>query len=207
MAEARASPAGWRRLRWRLRGAGTWPTFVACMAIDMVLLIELPAWSYDANVVDAFVIAGAANLAVVAVIGPLSGVLLRRRRRDLPRLIARDYACTALLVLVTAGFLVAGLAHRPEVLGSQRSFQAQSDAMRRYVASRAPAEYRAHIDRADSVRLSSGLYRTCVPGNDPQQALCLFIDTSRSPPAVRLDPDRAPNVRYFERRPAAFASP
>ena len=195
MAEAPASSANWRRLRWRLRGATTWPTFAACMVIDMVVLIELPAWSYDANLVDAFVIAGTANLAVVAVAGPLGGVVLRRRRPDLPRLIARDYTCTALLVLVAAGFLVAGLAHRPQVLGSERSFQAQSDAARRYVASQAPAQYRAHIDRADSVRLSTNLYRTCVPGNDPQQALCLFIDTSRSPPGVRLDSSRAPNVR------------
>jgi hypothetical protein len=183
-----------------------WPAFAAGVAIDIAVLMVLPPWGMDMAAVDAFLTAGAANLFVVAVAGPLAGLALRRRRPDLPRVVARDYAGTALLAALAAAFLAAGLAHRPAVLGARHAYQAQSDAMRRYISTQAPAEYRARIDRADSVRLDPQLYRTCVPGSDPQRALCLFIDTSQSPPGVRLDPDRAPNWRYFNHRPAAFSS-
>jgi hypothetical protein len=206
MAGAEATGRSWRRWRWRLRGATMWPAFAVGVAVDIAVLMTLPPWGTDMAAVDAFLIAGAANLFVVAVAGPMAALALRRRRSDLPRVVARDYAGTALLVVLAVALLAAGLAHRPDVLGAQRAFQAQSDAMRRYVITQAPAEYRTRIDRADSVRLDSQLYRTCVPGNDPQLALCLFIDTSQSPPGVRLDSDRAPNWRYFNRRPGAFSA-
>jgi hypothetical protein len=206
MAGAEATGSALERWRWRLRGATMWPAFAAGVTIDIAVLMLLPPWGMEMAAVDAFLTAGAANLFVVAVAGPLAGLALRRRRPDLPHVVARDYAGTALLVVLAAAFLAAGLAHRPTVLRAQHAYRAQSDAMRGYIATQAPPEYRAHLDRADSVRLDPELYRTCVPGNDPQRALCLFIDTSQSPPGVRLDPDRAPNWRYFNHRPAAFSS-
>jgi hypothetical protein len=33
-----------------------------------------------------------------------------------------------------------------------------------------------------------------VPGAKPDRALCLFVDTSQSPPGVTLDHNRAPNT-------------
>ncbi len=183
-----------------------WPAFGVCLVADFALLLSLPPWGDAMGGVDAFLVAGFCNLVVVAVAAPLAGLLLRRWRGDLPRVVARDYAGTALLAAATVALLIAGLVHQPAMADAQRSFQAQSDAMRMYVAHQAPAQYRRHIDRADSVRLDAHLFRTCVPGDDAQRALCLFIDTSQSPPGVRLDPDQAPNWRYFNHRPAAFES-
>lgn len=193
----------WTRWRWRLRGAAMWPTFIACLAADVALLLALPPWGDRSTVGDAFLTAGACNLVVVAVLAPLAGHGLRRLRRDLPRVVAGDYAGTALLLGVTAALLGLGLAHRPDVLSAQRAFAAQSGAMRLYLAAHGAAQYRRHADRADSVRLGNDMYRTCVPGDDPQWALCLFIDTSRSPPRVRLDTDHAPNWRYFNMAPSS----
>ncbi len=194
----------WTRWRWRLRGAVMWPTFAVCVALDTLILHRLPISGSATAVSDAFLIAGFCSLAAVAVLGPLLSVGLRRRRPDLPRLVARDYAGTAALAATTLLLLVAGLAHRPAVLAAERSFRDQGLALRAYVDAHAPA-YRANLARADTVRLDTDFYRTCVPSNDPATALCLFIDTSQSPPVVRRDTDTEPNVRYFLQRPGDFS--
>ncbi len=183
-----------------------WPAFAVCLIADTVLLYRLPVSGSSSSLGDAFVVSGFINLAAVAVLGPLLSVALRRRRPDLPRVIARDHAGTAALLVGTVAVLVAGLLHRPAVLVAERSFAAQGAALRRYVDADAPA-YRPNLSRADSVQLDPSLYRTCVPTGDPARALCLFIDTSRSPPSVRRDPDTDPNSRYFLGRPGDFAAP
>ncbi len=199
MGGAGAEGMTWTRWRWRLRGATMWPVFTLCLVGEIVVLELLPLSGDATDPVDAFIVAGFLNVVVVAVLGPLASTLLRRRRPDLPRVVARDYAGTALLVALAVVLLGLGLAHRPAALRERRSYQAQSDALRMYVAHQAPASYRGNVNRADSIRIDSGLYRSCVPSNDPQQALCLFIDTSESPPGVRLDSNRAPNWRFFNR--------
>src|SRR6478735_6517735 len=68
------------------------------------------------DAIGAFLVAGFFNLLAVALLAPAFGWLLRRRRRDLPFMIARDYAGTALLVLTTCGLLAGGLVHRSAVI-------------------------------------------------------------------------------------------
>ena len=178
-----------------------WPVFAACLVADVVVMTALPPWGDGLGVGDSFLASGAFNLVVVAALAPLAGHALRRVRRDLPRVVAVDHAGTALLLVVTLALLALGLLHRPHVLDVQRSFAAQSMAMRRYLAAHAAPQFRRHADRADSVRLGRDVYRTCVPGDNPQWALCLFIDTSSSPPRVHADTDHAPNRRYFNLAP------
>ncbi len=194
------------RWRWRLRGAVMWPTFVICLVLDTVLLDRLPVTGTATSVGDAFVTAGFINLAAVAVIGPLLSLALRRARPDLPPVVARDYAGTAALLGLAVVVLAAGLANRPTVLAAEHALNAQAQALRRYVDANAPAE-RRNLARSDAVALDTNLYRSCVPTSDPARALCLFIDTSRSPPTVRRDPDTDPNSRYFLGRPGDFAIP
>jgi hypothetical protein len=81
-------------------------------------------------------------------------------------------------------------------MDARRAFHAQSEAVRRYVATRAAPAYRRNIDRADTWRIAEDLYRTCVPGDDPLRSLCLFVRTDESPPGIKVDPNRAPNSRY-----------
>ena len=82
------------RLRWRLRGAWLWPTFLALTVVNAIVLRELPLAGERGpdGIMPALILAGFMNLVVVAVLAPLAGWLLRRRRRDLPRLIATDYS-------------------------------------------------------------------------------------------------------------------
>jgi len=183
-----------------------WPLFAVCVVLDTALLAALPVSGVSTSVSDAFVIAGFLNLAIVAVLAPLAGVVLRRVRRDLPRVVAVDYAGTALLSLCSLSLLLTGIVHHPVVAAAQRSVRADALALREYVERDAPAAYRRNLARADSVRLDPTFFRACVPGTRPGVALCLFIDTSKSPPVVHVDPDRVPNAVYFEREPGDFGS-
>src|SRR5690348_17638430 len=105
----------WPRLRWRMRGAWQWPAFAVLTAVDALLLARLPFRGDGADALGAVLLAGFFNLLVVAVAAPLVGVLVRLRRRDLPGVVARDYAGTALLAAVTCALLAGGLVHRSAV--------------------------------------------------------------------------------------------
>ncbi len=186
-----------RRLRWRLRGAWQWPTFALLTALDTLLLHWLPLAGEDSTPwVSAFLLAGCVNIVVVAALGGMGGWWLRRRRRDLPKVVADDYAGTALLVAVTLVFAAAGLAHRTQVLDERADFTAQSAAARRYVAAQGAPEFRRRVDEADSIRLGEDLFRTCVPGDDPKRWLCLLVDTTDHPATARADRSREPNATF-----------
>jgi hypothetical protein len=185
----------WRsRLRWRLRGAMLWPAFAVAVVVDAVLLQLLPiAGDGPPGPIGALLLSTFFNLLIVAVLAPLAGRGLRGRRPGIPRVVADDRAGTVLLGLLALGLLALGLAHRPAVEAADRDFEAQSLAVRRFVAHQAPAAYRSNVDRADTWRQGPDLFRTCVPGPDPTRALCLIVTTDQSPPGITVDPDQRPN--------------
>jgi hypothetical protein len=180
-----------------MRGAWQWPAFAVFVVVDGVLLDRLPASGNGGDLPGELLLAGFLNLIAVALFAPLAGRLLRRPRPDLPRVVANDYAGTTLIVALACALTGLGVVHRPSVLAHARAFQAQSDAVRAYVLLRGDAVHRRNLDRADSLRLDENYFRTCVPGGDPAHALCMFVDTSQTPPGVRLDSNPIPNARYF----------
>lgn len=184
-----------RRLRWRLRGAWLWPSFIVLTLVDGVLLHRLPFYDVGAgDLIRGVLLAGFANLFCAAVIAPLVGRRLRRRRPDLPRLIANDYAGAALLCALAAAFLAGGLLHRPAIQAERDDRRAAFTSVHAYVVGQAP-EYRTGLARVDARRLAPDFYRACVPGSDPRRPLCLLVDTDQRPAGVTLDPVRTPNVR------------
>jgi 4-amino-4-deoxy-L-arabinose transferase-like glycosyltransferase len=186
----------WGRLRWRMRGAWLWPTLLVLTVLDGVLLYELPFYEEGPGTVAAgILIAGFANLAAVALVAPLLGRLLRRRRPDLPRVIADEYAGTALVWALAAAFVVGGLAHRPAVRAAQDDRNALFAAVQRYVAEQAP-EHEPYLAQADEIKLADDFYRACVPGPRPRRYLCLFVETDQRPPGLRRDGDQVPNSAY-----------
>lgn len=195
MADDAATERLWlARLRWRLRGAWTGPLFALCTVLDAVVLSTLPFAGEGIGFVPAFLLAGFFNLFVVAVLAPLGGLLLRRRRPHLPKEIARDLAGAALLPGLLVALLAGGLVHRPVVVEAERDFAAQSEAVRRYVMSQAPEPFKSHVSMADTVKQGPDLFRTCVPGTDPDRALCLIVTTDSTPAGVRVDRDQRPNA-------------
>jgi 4-amino-4-deoxy-L-arabinose transferase-like glycosyltransferase len=189
-----------RRLRWRLRGAWQWPAFISLTLIDGVLLTVLPPWEGGPpGVFPGVLLAAFANLLAVAVVAPFVGFLVRRRRPDLPRFIASDYAGAWLLLAITLGFLAGGLAHRGAAAAEDARENAVARAMHDYVVSSAP-EYAAGLRHIDAIKLEPGRYRTCVPGPDERHSLCLFVTTDQHPPGVARDPSQEPNS-VFARPP------
>jgi hypothetical protein len=182
----------WRRLRWRLRGAWQWPTFLTLTVVDAVVLALLPFYDDGpGGLFPALLLAGFANLLLVAVVAPLAGRIVRRVRRDLPRVVARDYAGTILLVGLTALLVGGGLAHRPAVAQAEADRAAVLLAVHDYVLDRAPA-LRDQIGYADATELEPKLYRACVPKHRAGRFLCLIVSTDQRPPGITLDHSEDP---------------
>jgi hypothetical protein len=183
------------RMRWRMRGAWLWPSFVVLTLAEGIELELLPiAGDGPGGVVAGVLLAGFANLVAVAAIAPLAGHRLRRRRPDLPRPVADNYAGTALLCALAAAIVGLGLVHHPQVVARQADRGAMIGAVHDYVVAQAPA-YRPGIGAAEAVRLEEDFYRACVPGPDPKRWLCLFVSTDQRPAGVTVDDDRSPNER------------
>jgi hypothetical protein len=185
------------RLRWRMRGAWLWPCFAVLTIADGLLLHHLPIYGDGpGSVVGAILLAGFANLFLVAVIAPLGGRRLRRWRPDLPRFVADNYAGTALVGVMAVAIGVGGLIHRPAVAAERAAQAAAVASTQRYVTQTADAEYRAGLASLDMVRVDDDVYRSCVPGSDPKRWLCLFVNTEQRPAGVVVDSDRVPNSAY-----------
>lgn len=186
----------WRsRLRWRLRGAKLWPTFVVVVAVEALLLELLPLAGDDGpGLFAAVLLGGVPNLVLVAVGAPLAGAWLRRRRPQIPLMVAADRAGTALLVAGAALVLALGLVHRPAVSAAHDDLAAQAAQARRFVINQAPREFQANVDHLSTWKQGPDLYRTCVAGADARRAFCVFVNTDQSPPGVTRDPDERPNA-------------
>ncbi len=178
------------RLRWRMRGAWLWPVFLVLTPLEAVLVSALPPYEgAPVGFMGGLLLAGFANLLIVAVIGPLAGRAWRRRRKDRPYVVAADQAGTVLLCLLAVVMLAAGLAHRPAAAAEERDLGAAYGAAHQYVITQRP-EYRPGLQDVDALRLAEDAYRVCVPG---ERWLCLYVDTDQDPAGVRRDPSTEPN--------------
>jgi hypothetical protein len=186
----------WRsRLRWRLRGALQWPLFFVLTVFDALLLGVLPiAGDGGTPFVSALLLAMVFNLVAVAVIAPLLAIALRRRRPDLPKVVAQDTTGAVLVGCVTLGLLLGGLVHAPVRHEAERDFAAQARAARAYAHARAPEEFRGGIDRMTSLKMEDELYRTCVPGDDPDRWFCMYVATDSATPGITVDRNRESNA-------------
>jgi hypothetical protein len=185
-----------RRLRWRLRGAWQWPAFTALTLLDGVLLVVLPPYfGAPDNVFPGVLLAGSANLLAIVILAPPLGLWLRRRRPELPRLVASNYAGASLLAALTAVLLTFGLVHRSDVRAEEAREHAVASAMHAYVLEQAP-EHRDALGTIDAIRLEHDYYRACVPRDEPDRFFCLFVSTDQSPPGVTRDTDESPNRDY-----------
>jgi uncharacterized membrane protein YhaH (DUF805 family) len=126
------------RVHWRLRGAWMWPLFVVFTAIDGILLHALPLVGDSATLPGALILAFIINLVVIVALGPTLGTLVRRRHRDMPRVVSSDYAGAAGVLIVTAAILAGGLVHHHVVTADRAAENEAVSVARDYIATRAP---------------------------------------------------------------------
>lgn len=164
------------RARWRARGAWMWPTFIVLSLVDGVIGHGLPVSGHSQSVVGGIVVGLTLNLLVIVVLARPLAMLLRRVRRDLPTGVARNYTGTLVVVLVTAGFVGAGLANRSNVEADQAALR---DAVVRavaYIGDRAPDQFRRNVDHPDTYVIQArSVYRTCVPNDLGTQTYCVIV--------------------------------
>jgi hypothetical protein len=182
-----------RRLRWRLRGAWQWPAFLALTLLDGIMLTVLPPYhGAPPGVFPGVLLAGFVNLIAVVVLAPALGRLLRRRRPDLPRMVATDYAGTWLVSAIAVLVIAGGLAHRSSVRAEEAREQAVAQAIHDYVIKYAP-QFSAGLGTIDAARIEPDYYRACVPGRDERHWFCVFVSTDRQPVGVKPDPNQESN--------------
>ena len=186
-----------RRLRWRLRGAWRWPAFAALTLLDGIVLVVLPPYGgAPEHVFPGVVLAGFVNLLAVVVLAPPLGHLLRRRRPDLPRAIAANYAGATLVAAITVLLVAGGLAHRSAARAEQARLQTVAAAMHGYVVEQAP-QYRDSLGAVDTIRIDDDYYRACIPGDDARHWFCLFVTTDQHPPGVTRDTEEVSNTEAY----------
>ncbi len=177
-----------RRLRWRRRGAWLWPAFVAATVVDAVIGHVLPASGDAESLVGAGVVALFLNLIAVILLSRPLGMALRRHRKDLPFIIARDYGGTAAVTVVTLAILAAGLINHASVMNDQSAMKDAIARAQAWIGARAPQEFRQDVAYVSTFAIQPGrIYRECVPGARTRRTYCVVVDESRPfPSGVRF---------------------
>jgi hypothetical protein len=169
-------PAWLGRLRWRRRGAWLWPTFVVTVALDGVIVHELPMLGDRQSVYGGLLAGLILNVLAVLFCSRPGGMLLRRLRPDLPDGVARNYAGTAAVLAVSAAILGIGLLHRSTILDRQRMLDDVVARAEAYIGDRAPAAFRVNAAHTNTFTIQAGsVYRTCVPSSNGRRTYCVIV--------------------------------
>ncbi len=165
------------RARWRLVGAWMWPAFVVLAVTDGLIGHALPLGGDSQSVVGGFLLGLILNLVAVAVVALPLGALLRRRRRDLPPAIARNYAGSVGIVVVTLGLLAIGLAHRSSIASDRATMRDADVRAGAYIGDHAPAQFRGDADELTTVVIQQGmLYRACAGNPTGTREYCVMVN-------------------------------
>jgi hypothetical protein len=169
---------GWvRRMRWRWRGAWLWPAFAAATIADAVIGHALPAQGDSQSLAATALAALVLNLLGVILLSRPVGMLIRRHRRDMPLLIARNYGGTVVVAAITAAFLTAGVAHHQAVVSNQRALRDAIVRAQAWIGDRAPPTFRRNVQFVDMFAIEPGrIYRVCVPNQDGSRTYCVIVD-------------------------------
>ena len=190
-----------------------WPAFALLTVGDGLLLHLLPPFSSGVDLIPGIIVASFANLFLVGAVAPFIARRTVAEREaavatrgasatgpaGAPYEVLLDRASTGLLVAGALGLLAAGLASRPLIVSETEATELNARLVRGYTLTHAQAEYRRNVDGANTIRVSEGYFRTCIPSDDRRRVWCLFVDTNLEPPDVRPDRSPTPNEQYLGR--------
>src|SRR5947209_4391796 len=95
------------RIRWRRRGAWLWPVFGVGLVLDAAIGNLLPPTGEAQRVASAALVGCFLSLVAIIVLSVPFGGLVRRRRPDMPKVVARDYGGVLAVGMVTVALLAA----------------------------------------------------------------------------------------------------
>jgi hypothetical protein len=159
------------RLRWRLRGAWMWPSFIVLTLLDGLALHARPIVGDH----DSFIA------------GWLLGFI------DMPKVVARDYAGAGVIVAATLALLGGGLAHHHVVTADQAALTDATARAEAYIGDHAPARFISPLRSLDSYAVQSPtIYRICAAADQQSRNGANFycVVVNRSAPfgrGVRYD--------------------
>jgi hypothetical protein len=200
-----------RRLRWRLIGAWRWPLFLVLTVLDALIVVWLPPNGTRALFVPALVICSFANLFLIGAVAPwLARRLVARQGEQPPPTstfppanhaeLLTDRIAAMVLALATVGLLVAGAGNHKVVVAATDRLAHGGAAARDFAIAHGPPDIRRNARAANinSHELEQdGLFRMCIPYDDPTRAFCMYVDASKNPPTVKPDTDTRPNGAVF----------
>jgi hypothetical protein len=189
------------RVRWRLRGAWMWPTFVAITLVDGLVLHLLPPVRTGIDLIPAVLLATFGNLVLVGALGPwLARRVWKHRPTAEPEAppkaqleVLSDRIGTGLLVASVFGVLAAGLAARPVVIAETDAKEEAARAIHAHIQASGDEELIRNEETAHAARLADGYFRICIARDDRQSFACYLIDTNEEPTSIVLDPSEEPN--------------
>ena len=189
------------RVRWRLRGAWMWPTFVAVTLLDALILHLLPPIGTGVDLIPALLLATFGNLFLVGAIAPwLARATWRREPVTQPAAPPRarlevltDRIGTGLLLATIVGVVAAGLAAKPLVVAETEAKERAAKALYNYVSDSNSAELLRNRDASDIDKWFDGYFRACIPNDTRTSWTCFFIDVRRDRTKIKKDPSRVRN--------------
>jgi uncharacterized membrane protein len=164
------------RLRWRLRGAWLWPTFIVLTLADAAIVHALPLAGDSASLVGSWLLCVVVTLLAIIALAPPLGFAVRRLRPDMPRLIARNYAGAVVTLTVAIGLVAAGLAHRHVIRADLAALQDASARAEAYIGAHAPAEFQHDLRRLDTYEVQPpAVYRSCAANPTGNRFYCVVV--------------------------------
>jgi hypothetical protein len=190
-------------MRWRLRGAWMWPSFIVLTLLDGLLLHLLPPWREGVGIIPGILLATFGNLILIGAVAPwLARRLWKRRQAADPGAppkaqleVLTDRMGTGLLVASVLGVLASGLAARPVIVVETDQRERGAKALEDFVNVHGTPELRRNLEASDTARLADGYYRSCIPHDDRRHWSCYFIDARKKPTTLVRDPSELPNKR------------
>lgn len=175
-----------------------WPLFVLSVVADTVIGHLWPPQGDSQSWGSALLVALLANLIAVVVFTRGLAMLLRRRRRDLPMVIARDYVGRSVVLTVSAVILAVGLVHHASVASNRVIMHDAIVRAQAFIGDRAPVEFRRNLSFVSVYAIEPGqVYRTCVISSEGR-TYCVIVDMARPyAESVRFD-GYTPNAVFSE---------
>ena len=189
------------RIRWRLRGAWMWPSFLVLTLVDGLLLHHLSPVREGIDLIPAILLATFGNLILIGAVGPwLARRTWKRRPAAEPGAppkaqleVLSDRIGTGLLVAGVFGIIAAGLANRPVIVVETNQRERAAKLLEDYVVAHGDDELRRNLEASNTRRYTDGYYRSCIPHDDRLRATCFIIDVRKKQAQFDLDPSQIPN--------------